>query len=675
MNLNNNALTFLGVGGFNNGGNGSGNNEVNVDAIDCDFGTELRLEQVAMEGQIMCGDEGSQGRGDMYIRSHDCVNDLLLDLGGLVSSSSSTAGHGGEVKDLSRDKIKSPPIQVQQTRLHGIQQQPMATATTQSQHYRSMPSQEDQQRQRHVRYEGQQGHQLVVPNQFADTFNKQQQRNHTNYRPNRHFPGPGTFTQDDGFQSRTLCPASVTQEVSNVSTRLNSSTVAQQQQQQHQQTYSIPTRLISTSPIPPPSPSQISQLPSLDATFMQAPSQRRYGNDSATWSKQPTPTYTTDNITSPRNMYTTSTLPINSPTSSSTTTTTSPSISSLIGTSPINTNANIDFDFEHVLFGALDIDAGFSTGDGYTDTADNTNEYFRFLSQSLLEQPVDGSNTLNPDGNFGAGGYGSTTTTMSSSSQSMQSQSNNIRLVQVPPPNSIAPYHTPGISTSPVTPTTNITNFDKSAGGSTSKIDTSTGLFNSFPQSQFSTNSNSTITSTIPTTTNPNPNPPPPIQRSPKPSNTPSPQPQIQTIITTTPNPTSKNPTGPPYACPHPTCPASKPPYLLPRASSLRAHLSAYHSPHTNVLNRPYPCPTCLMSFRRRHDLLRHLRGAGHRDERGHRCAGCGAGFSRSDALGKHLRRCRGVGGVGGAGRRGDQGGQDDDAGGEGVEGRWGGSV
>ncbi|TPX63866.1 hypothetical protein SpCBS45565_g06299 [Spizellomyces sp. 'palustris'] len=48
--------------------------------------------------------------------------------------------------------------------------------------------------------------------------------------------------------------------------------------------------------------------------------------------------------------------------------------------------------------------------------------------------------------------------------------------------------------------------------------------------------------------------------------------------------------------------------------------------------------PPCSRQFARRHDLIRHSRL--HTNERPFVCTWCGAGWCRSDALKRHLRRC-----------------------------------
>ncbi|KAJ3102193.1 hypothetical protein HDU96_009721 [Phlyctochytrium bullatum] len=78
-------------------------------------------------------------------------------------------------------------------------------------------------------------------------------------------------------------------------------------------------------------------------------------------------------------------------------------------------------------------------------------------------------------------------------------------------------------------------------------------------------------------------------------------------------------------ACPHPGCPRT-----FTRRSNLKSH-SVLHDP-----DRGFACDACSATFRRGHDLLRHVR-ARHSNVRPHRCVYCPAAFARADALKKHL--------------------------------------
>ncbi|KAI8594077.1 hypothetical protein BDZ88DRAFT_379152, partial [Geranomyces variabilis] len=64
-------------------------------------------------------------------------------------------------------------------------------------------------------------------------------------------------------------------------------------------------------------------------------------------------------------------------------------------------------------------------------------------------------------------------------------------------------------------------------------------------------------------------------------------------------------------------------------------NLKSHSLLHTGV--KPYPCSACNAMFLRKHDRDRHFNslhgGAGGRK---FKCARCGAGFARADALRRH---------------------------------------
>ncbi|KAJ3410518.1 hypothetical protein HDV05_003675 [Chytridiales sp. JEL 0842] len=82
------------------------------------------------------------------------------------------------------------------------------------------------------------------------------------------------------------------------------------------------------------------------------------------------------------------------------------------------------------------------------------------------------------------------------------------------------------------------------------------------------------------------------------------------------------------YPCPH----CSKP---FTRKFNLKTHLLT-HNPERP---RPFTCeePGCGKTFVRIHDLERHL--VVHKGVKGWVCPGCGIGFTRKDAMGRHVRR------------------------------------
>ncbi|KAJ3317192.1 hypothetical protein HDU76_001293, partial [Blyttiomyces sp. JEL0837] len=116
----------------------------------------------------------------------------------------------------------------------------------------------------------------------------------------------------------------------------------------------------------------------------------------------------------------------------------------------------------------------------------------------------------------------------------------------------------------------------------------------------------------------------------------------LQSISTST-SPTTKQPRPPhgapgPNPCPYPNCNKT---YATPLR--LKAHLRI----HTRKRTHPCPYPNCTDLFFRKQDLERHE--VTHKIEREVYCEGCGGGFTRRDALMRHLKmgRCRGVESVG----------------------------
>lgn len=55
-------------------------------------------------------------------------------------------------------------------------------------------------------------------------------------------------------------------------------------------------------------------------------------------------------------------------------------------------------------------------------------------------------------------------------------------------------------------------------------------------------------------------------------------------------------------------------------------------------VERPFPCPYCPMSFKRKYTLQEHIRI--HLGYRPYSCSNCGKAFTQSSSLGKHLKVC-----------------------------------
>jgi hypothetical protein len=82
------------------------------------------------------------------------------------------------------------------------------------------------------------------------------------------------------------------------------------------------------------------------------------------------------------------------------------------------------------------------------------------------------------------------------------------------------------------------------------------------------------------------------------------------------------------FACPEEGCHKS-----FTRRYNLSAHLRCHR------LERPYECTQCTQAFARKHDLQRHVRSLHDVNKIYGPCSYCGLHFTRSDALGRHLRK------------------------------------
>ncbi|KAI8608922.1 hypothetical protein BC830DRAFT_1055352, partial [Chytriomyces sp. MP71] len=71
---------------------------------------------------------------------------------------------------------------------------------------------------------------------------------------------------------------------------------------------------------------------------------------------------------------------------------------------------------------------------------------------------------------------------------------------------------------------------------------------------------------------------------------------------------------------------------IFTRPFNLRTHKKT----HEPVRTRDFRCDECGAAFLRVHDLVRHE--VKHDPSRWHLCSGCGRGFSRVDALKRHIK-------------------------------------
>ena len=96
------------------------------------------------------------------------------------------------------------------------------------------------------------------------------------------------------------------------------------------------------------------------------------------------------------------------------------------------------------------------------------------------------------------------------------------------------------------------------------------------------------------------------------------------------PSPKPKTPSPPPtryFICPNPAC--SK---VFNRKYNLNTHIKI----HSSDRSRPYHCHYCTASFIRFNDLTRH--STSHSKKKAFWCDGCGGGFTRRDALKRHMK-------------------------------------
>ncbi|KAI8613119.1 hypothetical protein BC830DRAFT_1089498 [Chytriomyces sp. MP71] len=84
------------------------------------------------------------------------------------------------------------------------------------------------------------------------------------------------------------------------------------------------------------------------------------------------------------------------------------------------------------------------------------------------------------------------------------------------------------------------------------------------------------------------------------------------------------------FACPYEPCT-----HTFPHLLEMRAHCFQEHSQAT-----PHSCQTCLQTFTRRNDLLRHQKTVHHQGLTMNVCQVCKKEFARMDSLRRHERIC-----------------------------------